>query len=398
LANDVRLLGIQLKKHVQDIDAHYVERARLAEDALKRRQLVESIFTNMLSGLVVFDHQGKILSANPRAANFFKLRETDLIGRHVNDIFGPFPKMLDLIVGGRDHPDPVLSSINMKLPDGQTIYFETTRARLVSETDPGEKKILFIFRDVTKRKTMEAQLNRSNRLVSMGILAAGIAHEIRNPLTGISLMLDDLHDRMATRTEERLMMESALKEIEKLDAIISELLAFASKSTTNPRASDLNHVVNLTLFFVQKQYKKARIALNKNLCASLPPIQVDTEKMKQALLNILLNALAALSEQDNGEVVITTAFSPTSDILGGKPAVILSVRDNGPGIAQKDLEFIFDPFYTKKAGGFGLGLSITHTIIEEHTGKILAESEAGSGACFTIYLPADDPAKASPAG
>jgi len=397
LANDVCRLGIQLKKHVQDIDAHYVERARLMEDALKRRQLVESVFTNILSGLVVFDHQGVILSANPRAADFLKQHEAELIGRHVNDIFGPFPKMLDLIVGERDQPDPVLSSIDMKLPDGQTIYFETTRARLVSETDPGEKKILFIFRDVTKRKTMEAQLNRSNRLVSMGILAAGIAHEIRNPLTGISLMLDDLHDRMATRTEERLMMESALNEIEKLDAIISELLAFASKSTTNPKASDLNHAVNLTLFFVQKQYKKARITLTKDLCTHLPPIQIDTEKMKQALLNILLNALAALSETDNGQVTITTAFVPASDILGGKPAVISSVRDNGPGIAKKDLEFIFDPFYTQKAGGFGLGLSITHTIIEEHAGKILAESEPGRGACFTIYLPAGEPETASPA-
>ena len=397
LAKDVRRLGIQIKTHVEDIDAHYVERARLAEDALKRRQLVESVFTNILSGLVVFDHQGRILSANPRAAGFLKQRESELVGRHVSDIFGPFPKMLDLIVGGRDQQDPVMSSIDMKLPDGQTIYFETTRARLVSKTDPGEKKILFIFRDVTKRKTMEAQLNRSNRLVSMGILAAGIAHEIRNPLTGISLMLDDLHDRMATRTEERLMMESALNEIEKLDSIISELLAFASKSTTNPKASDLNHVVNLTLFFVQKQYKKARIILTKDLCKHLPPIQIDTEKMKQALLNILLNALAALSETDDGQVTITTACVRASDILGGKPAVILSVRDNGPGIAKKDLEFIFDPFYTKKAGGFGLGLSITHTIIEEHAGKILAESEPGSGACFTIHLPAGDPVSTPPA-
>ena len=254
-----------------------------------------------------------------------------------------------------------------------------------------EKKILFIFRDVTKRKNMAGQLHRSNRLVSMGILAAGIAHEIRNPLTGIALMLDDLHDRMATRIEERYMMESALNEIEKLDRIITELLDFASKSKTNPKEGDLNRVVDLTLFFIQKQYKQANIILTKNLSPGLPPMMIDTEKMKQALLNILLNALSALSSKNDGQVIITTNVTTVSDILSDQPAVILSVQDNGPGITKKDLEFIFDPFYTNKPGGFGLGLSITHTIIEEHAGKILAESEPGHGACFTIHLPVINP-------
>ena len=167
------------------------------------------------------------------------------------------------------------------------------------------------------------------------------------------------------------------------------MLAFASNKETNPKAGDVNQVVAQTLFFIQKQFKKAHITLVKELDKNLPWVMVDTEKMKQALLNILLNALGVLTDREAGKVVITTTFIPISLILDGKPAVRLTVRDNGPGIAKEDLEFIFDPFYTKKAGGFGLGLSITHTIVEEHGGKILAETETeGEGACFTIYLPA----------
>ncbi len=126
--------------------------------------------------------------------------------------------------------------------------------------------------------------------------------------------------------------------------------------------------------------------LARDVGPGLPPIRLDPEKIKQALLNVLLNALNVLP--DGGEIRLGARFDDRLDALLG-PGVAVSIADTGPGISPEDIDFIFDPFFTRSPGGFGLGLSITHTIIEEHGGKVLVESEPDRGARFTIFLPAN---------
>jgi len=272
--------------------------------------------------------------------------------------------------------------------DGHQIFLETAISALDDPSIPENRSVLLIFRDISRRKHMEHHLNRSDRLVSLGTLAAGIAHEIRNPLTGISLLLDDLHDRMANRTDERLMMQSALEEIEKLEKIVTELLQFASKPTSLLVAKDLDKVIDTGLFFVHKQCAKQGVILDRSRADQLPPVKMDPEKIKQAVLNILLNALNVVGR--GGRICIATRLVHHMDILDGKSGVELTISDNGPGIAPGDLKYIFDPFFTRNPEGSGLGLSITHTIVEEHQGKIIADSEPGAGATFRIYLPLAD--------
>jgi len=159
-------------------------------------------------------------------------------------------------------------------------------------------------------------------------------------------------------------------------------------STSSRRATrDLNKVIDHTLFFVHKQLNRQGVTLERDTPATLPPIRLDPEKMKQALLNILLNALNVLPE--GGTIRMTSRLHERLETLDGRRAVELSIADDGPGIHPDDIEYIFDPFFTRNPHGFGLGLSITHTIVDEHEGHITVESTPGQGTRFRIFLPAD---------
>lgn len=365
-----------------------LERARLMAAAVKERDFIESIFANMLSGLLVVDARGRVQSANQKAAQLLERSTVELVGRPVGEALAAYPALLEQFRKARTGEETLPPVLEIQTPAGRQVHLETAFSTIGAagqETEGGAT--LLIFRDVTRRKKIEDHLRRSDRLVSLGTLAAGIAHEIRNPLTGISLLLDDLHDRMANRTDERLLMQSALEEIEKLEKIVTELLEFAANPSSRLTTRDLNKVIDHTLFFVHKQMRQQQIRLERDTPANLPPVRLDPEKMKQAVLNILLNAIKVLP--GGGTIRIATRLHERLETLDGRRALELAITDDGPGIQPDDLEYLFDPFFTRNPDGFGLGLAITHTIVEEHLGRITVENAPGGGACFRIYLPVE---------
>ncbi|MFW5636484.1 MAG: ATP-binding protein, partial [Thermodesulfobacteriota bacterium] len=148
---------------------------------------------------------------------------------------------------------------------------------------------------------------------------------------------------------------------------------------------ELGSVIENTLFLIQKQCKRQHVLLVRDIDSELPPIQMDPEKMKQALLNILLNALHVMPE--GGELHVLALRRENLEMFTGPQEVEIRICDTGPGVAPEDMDYIFDPFFTRTPEGSGLGLSITHTIIEEHGGKIMVDSKLGRGACFKIFFP-----------
>lgn len=364
-----------------------IERARLMDQAVKERDFIESIFANMMSGLVIVDHNGILTSMNHYAERALNVAAAESIGRPIEKILAPYPPLLTALGEALQTQTPASRDLELALPGGGQKFLELSVSTLKGNQAGQEKIALLIFRDATERKKLERHLRRSDRLVSIGTLAAGIAHEIRNPLTGISLLLDDLHDRMAPQGEGRPLIQRALEEIEKLETIVTELLDFAAHPTSRLVAKDINKVIDHTLFLVKKQCTRQGVQLVRKT-SDLPPVHLDPEKVKQALLNILLNALNVLPA--GGQITITTAARDNLNIFGGRRAVEILICDDGPGINPDDIDYIFDPFFTRNPKGFGLGLSITHTIIEEHSGKILVESQQGRGTCFKIYFPVSE--------
>lgn len=226
-------------------------------------------------------------------------------------------------------------------------------------------------------------MRRSDRLASLGQLAAGLAHEIRNPLVSIKTFLQLLPERIDDEEFRTSFLGLTVDEVDRIGRLLSELLDFSKPSKPNFTEENLNEIVDKIIMLVVNEAKKKHIEIQRNYHDSLKRVFIDKEQIKQVFLNIALNAIQSTPE--NGKIKIETRnISPN-----GKTYVQVEVSDTGEGIPPDDLENIFNPFFTKKHGGSGLGLSISHQIIQEHMGVIKVESEVGVGSSFYVNLPVD---------
>jgi two-component system sensor histidine kinase HydH len=227
-------------------------------------------------------------------------------------------------------------------------------------------------------KRTEAQLIRSEKLAALGQLAAGFAHEIRNPLTSINILIHSLMEKSFDKAHQREDLRVIEEEIQRINNIVDQFLQFAKPVPPLFKNVHILPVVEETLQLLKPQIEKQRISLQRDLQA-LPSLIMDREQMKQAILNLLLNAIQAMPEGGvlrlNGQVLEDNRW------------IQLSIQDSGMGIAPEDMKKLFDPFFSTKEGGVGLGLSIAHRIIDQHRGKIEIRSAPGQGTTLTLWLP-----------
>jgi signal transduction histidine kinase len=219
-------------------------------------------------------------------------------------------------------------------------------------------------------------------LASLGTLSAGLAHEIRNPLVAIKTFTQLLPERLKDEEFLNKFLNIASGEVDRISSLITELLEFAKPSEPKLELEDVNTILDGMILLVSTETSKKLIKLIKQYATDLPPIRIDREQMKQAFLNILLNAIEATPE--NGKVTVRTRSFVKP---GGQPYIQIEVSDTGCGIAAEYLEEIFNPFFTTKETGSGLGLSISHQIVQEHKGYITVESQLDKGSSFYINLP-----------
>jgi signal transduction histidine kinase len=231
-------------------------------------------------------------------------------------------------------------------------------------------------------KRSQEIIRRSDRLSALGTLAAGIAHEVRNPLVSIQTFFQLAPDRLHDEEFLTRFLDLTANEVKRIATLIDELLSFARSPTRALQATDLNEIAERVVTLLEGEAHKARVSLTHVLTPALPSVLADADQIKQVLLNIVLNALQATPP--NGSVtVISRAVEVQHEPFGQ-----LEIRDTGVGIAADALESIFNPFYTTKDKGTGLGLTIAHQIITEHGGVLTAESVEGQGTSFFIGLPA----------
>ncbi|MFI5144507.1 MAG: cache domain-containing protein [Ignavibacteria bacterium] len=230
-------------------------------------------------------------------------------------------------------------------------------------------------------KKIHDQLFRSEKLASIGKLAAGVAHEINNPLTGVltnsSLLLEDLDESDPRREDVQVIVNETIRCRE----IVKRLLDFARQTKPQKKLTNINQIIENIILLVRNQSSFRNIIIKKNLSDNIPEILADMDQIQQVFINLILNASEAM--QNGGQLVIDSKMSSNSDFIE------IKFSDTGCGISDQDKARIFDPFFTTKGHGTGLGLSISYGIIERHGGKIIVDSTPGSGTVFTIFLPVD---------
>ena len=236
-----------------------------------------------------------------------------------------------------------------------------------------------LYEDLVRAKV---QMQRADRLAALGTLTAGLAHEIRNPLVAIKTFTQLLPTRFDDNEFRDHFLQVTAGEVDRIASLVTELLDFARPSQPKLNSEDLNQVVEKMAMLVDTESHKKNIKILKDLYASLPSVTLDKEQIKQVLLNILLNAVDATPE--NGTISVSTRPVTRNGYLD---CVQVVIADTGKGIPAEDLEKVFTPFYTTKHTGSGLGLSISHQIIQEHQGNIEVESKQNQGTTFRIILP-----------
>ena len=253
----------------------------------------------------------------------------------------------------------------------------------------GKRATLGSFMDISETKRIEEQMIMSNKLVSLGELAAGVAHEINNPLTSVMGFAQLVMAREGVPQDIKEDLGKIYQESQRAVKIVQNLLSFARRSPADKSYTDMNEAIEKTLNLRSYKLKVSNITLATKFAADLPLVMADYNQIQQVILNIIINAEQAIAEtKGKGKITVTTSRD--------KGCVRISIADNGPGIAPENITRVFDPFFTTKpvGKGSGLGLSVCHGIVTEHGGKIYVASTAGKGATFTIELPAVEGATA----
>jgi signal transduction histidine kinase len=234
-------------------------------------------------------------------------------------------------------------------------------------------------------KKSQTLIRRADRLSSLGTLVASLAHEIRNPLVSIKTFTQLLPERIEDVEFRDYFLKVASGEIDRLTGLINELLGFARPAEPRLEGEDIHNLIDKMEVLIATEARKKDVALHKNYAPDLPQVRIDAEQIKQVLLNILLNAIQAI--RGEGEIWIETRTVQVPREEGTEPFVQVEIRDTGVGIPQENLERIFDPFFSTRPEGNGLGLAISHQIVHDHRGFITVESEVGKGSSFKVHLP-----------
>ncbi len=376
---NIGILGadkLRTKEAITDIDinslqilanqaARVIENTILYKELVSQRNFVEDIISNMINGVISTNGKGFITSINKAGREILEIGNKKVVGQYLWSLVEDLEELMNpiresLITTGIYKG----YNIRVKLNDKEK-YLNLNASRVYHNNI--HTNTIIIFEDVTERKKIDEQLRNIDRLASLGRFAAGIAHEIRNPLTGLSLFLDDLHDSIAKDNKQySTMITTALSEIERLDNLIKEILEFAVPSKGDLEKTDINSLIKSTLLLSEKQCQKLNIEIINNLSNSVPLIKLDPERIKQALLNLIVNSIHFMP--NGGKLIITSNFISKENVIE------LKVEDTGRGFNKAEIQSIFDPFYTNRDGGTGLGLAITYSIISEHGGTIIASN------------------------
>jgi two-component system sensor histidine kinase HydH len=347
---------------------------RLTRTSLSRITIFsEALVKNMPIGLIALDDQGKIVTCNEKAQAVLAVTCSDALDREAITVL---PEPLKKILAELPASGGFLErDIQLISTEGKEHIWETVAAGLMDEGIPAGR--ILLIRDVTVIRQMENEVTRSRHLNSIGSLAAGVAHEIRNPLSSIKGFAVYFKERLSGNKEDEQTADVMIAETERLNRVISQLIEFARPLELKKEKVKFIELVQHTIKLIAADAQKNKISVEIFAAADLPEVEVDPDKIKQVLLNIFLNSLAALKEGGK----LTIELSPGTDNL----TVIIS--DNGTGIEKMDLPKIYDPYFTSKPAGTGLGLAVVQKIMEAHNGRINVESAAGKRTKVFLYFP-----------
>ncbi|NQU12639.1 MAG: PAS domain-containing protein [Desulfobacteraceae bacterium] len=350
---------------------------RSAKTSLSRLKVFsDNLVENMPMGLVAIGMDGKIASFNQAAESILQLSSGEVLWKMPEQAL-PQP-LCELIEELKNSKGMIEKEIDCPVKGGKPIPLEVI-ATFLEEEYGGFLGYVVLFRDLTQMEHLKREVQRSQRLASVGRLAAGVAHEIRNPLSSIKGFATYFKERYREVPEDQKTAEVMIQEVERLNRVIGQLLEFARPMRIEEKPTSIQDLIQHSVKLIQGDVNKKRIHIDTAISPEIDKMMIDPDRFKQVLLNLYLNALEAMGAEG------TLSVRLGRDEDDGDIQIVVS--DTGAGIRAEDLPHIFDPYFTSKSSGTGLGLAIVLKIIESHGGKIRVESQPGEGTTITITLP-----------
>ena len=358
-------------------NAYLYDQSHIKALELERlKEYSENIIESLTVGVAVLDQAGKVSGWNRVLEEMFSNKKDEVVGHRLIDLIGE--KNFSAIFPSDTQQDFRLASeISLDLPEGRSRIFDIVKTPLLDNNRKPYGTII-VFEDITEKLSMQQQLLTSEKLASIGLLSAGVAHEINTPLTGISSYVQILQKKLA-KSRYSLILEKIEAQAERVGRIVNSLLNFArNPSETSFYQVDLKESLQGIVSLIDYKLKNMNIGLEMNL-SPVKSIWAQGERLQQVFINIILNALDAMP--NGGTLQI--------DLVHVNEQAVIKIGDTGTGIQSQHLPHIFDPFFTTKGigKGTGLGLSISYAIIKEHEGNITVKSKAGKGTVFTVTIP-----------
>jgi len=367
-----------------------LENTRLFQELRQEESFRENVINSMMNGLITVDIDGKVKLANESAVQLSGHAHDELIGKNVAELITDSKSI--------SHGDPVMRT----LQTGRRIYQqEAWLSKKDGGTDPivlnttflqDESKkvqgVLAVFIDITRIKRMEEQILHLDKLAALGRFSSSIAHEIRNPLTGIAAGIQYLKRTGDVAESQQENIDFILEEVNRIDRLIGDLMNVVRIGDLIYEDTQLESIIKNVIVGMQELAHQKSVRVNTHFPDIAKNVSVDADRITQVVINLLKNAIEA--SHDGGEVLISISFpDDVRDVLfdAVQDFVIIEVKDNGLGLTEEEKTRVFEPFFSMKASGTGLGLYVTHSIIERHGGYIYVNSQYGAGTVFTVYLP-----------
>lgn len=350
------------------------ERYQMEKKLRESEQKFRKIFEGSLDGMLLWDENQRIIDVNPAAEKYLKANKYEVAGKTMRELLinCHFPDeelhevMKSLMIEGH-----ATGTLTLTTRSGKTLHYEySTKQNVVSNLS------LTTFRDVTEKLEMEANLHKSDTLSVIGQLAAGVAHEIRNPMTALKGFIQLLED--SSEGKHSMYFDVISTELNRIDAIINEFLILAKPQAIKFVEHSITQIMSETVNLLSAQAVLYNVQFLLHYDDHLPTLICEPNQLKKVFINMIKNGIEVMPSGG----FITISINQTTD-----NRIHISIKDEGYGIPEEKLKKLGQPFYTTKERGTGLGLMVSYRIIEEHEGTINVESEVGKGTVFHVYLP-----------
>jgi PAS domain S-box-containing protein len=369
-----------------------LENSQLYTELQKEETFRDNIINSMMNGLITIDTTGSILLVNEAAEHLTGYSAEELVGTSIDELVqdgvseqgvGPLVQTL------HDRKKRYQSEAWLVRKDGQRLPIVLNTSLLLDE-DRRVQGALGAFMDITRIKRMEEKIQHLDKLAALGRFSSSMAHEIRNPLTGIVAGIEYLRRVGGIPDDQTENINFILSEVNRIDRLISDILSVVRTGDLVYHPVQIESVIKSSITSVRDLADAKSVRITAKFPAHTRSVMIDPDRITQVMLNLLRNAIEANPEK--GEIRVKVSFPmEMNDVLfdDARNLVIIEIGDDGEGFLEEERGRIFEPFFTTKPEGTGLGLYVTHSIVEQHGGYILVDHEEGRGAVFTIYLPVE---------